>query len=50
MPVMKAAHEVDVEPKTAIDYYNYLREVCAMALIRRHNNVIGGPGLHVENR
>ena len=48
MPVYKAAREVDVCPNTAIDYYNYLREVCTISTHRRGDNIIGGEGLTVE--
>ena len=47
-PVCSAAREVGVTPKTAIDYYHYCREVCAVSMVKRGDNVIGGVGLIVE--
>ena len=47
-PVLKAARELKINANTAIDYYNYLREVCTNATASREDHVIGGPGLTVE--
>ena len=47
-PVMKAAREVGVCPNTAIDYYNYCREVCTVSTARRGDSIIGGIGKIVE--
>ena len=46
--VTKAAKEVDVSVGTAIDYFNFCREVCAVATERRGDHVIGGVGFTVE--
>ena len=48
IPVLKAAKECKVNKNTAVDYYNYLREVCAHSTAAREDYIIGGEGLTVE--
>ena len=47
-PVVKAGIECDVDKGTAVDYYNYFREVCAISTAAREDYVIGGVGKTVE--
>ncbi len=47
MRVTDAATETGIGQKTAIDWYNFIREVCAHHLLD-HPIVIGGPGKIVE--
>ena len=46
-PVSDAAEEAEVE-KTAIDIYQWLRQVCSTRLITDGPVVLGGPGVVVE--
>ena len=48
MPISSCVLVSNVTPKTAIDYYNFCREICAVSLSERNENVIGGVGLTVE--
>ena len=41
-PVLKAAEEADVSDVSAIDVYQWLREVCSTALIQQPI-ILGGP-------
>ncbi|CAL4188469.1 unnamed protein product [Meganyctiphanes norvegica] len=43
---MKATEEIGVNKNTAVDYYNYCREVCTVSLFR--NKKIGRWGITVE--
>ena len=47
-PVSDAAEEAEVQEKTAIDIYQWLREVCCTRLITDGPVVLGGPGVVVE--
>ena len=47
-PVSDAAEEAEVQEKTAIDIYQWLREVCSTHLISAGPVVLGGPGVVVE--
>ena len=38
----------NVIDKTAIDYYNFCREICAVSLSKRNQDIIGGVGTTVE--
>ena len=46
-PVLKAAEEADVSDVSAIDVYQWLREVCSTALIQQPI-ILGGPGKVVQ--
>ena len=46
-PVGKMMVEAEISNKTAIDWYNFARDVCAQYFID-HPAVIGGPGVEVE--
>ena len=46
--VHHATKLVDVTKKNVIDYYNYCREICAIALEKRNSCVIGGVNQIVE--
>ena len=46
-PVIDVAVQVEVSKGTAIDVYQWLREVCSTALLRT-NIVLGGPGKIVQ--
>ena len=47
-PVKDAAEEAEVQEKTAIDVYQWLREVCSTRLITDGPIVLGGPGSTVQ--
>ena len=47
-PVKDAAEEAEVQEKTAIDLYQWLREVCSTRLIADGPVVLGGPGSIVQ--
>lgn len=47
-PVSDAAEEAEVQEKTAIDIYQWLRQVCSTRLITDGPVVLGGPGVVVE--
>ena len=47
-PVGDAAEEAEVQEKTAIDIYQWLREVCSTRLISAGPIVLGGAGVVVE--
>ena len=47
-PVGDAAEEAQVQQKTAIDIYQWLREVCSTRLITNGPVVLGGPGTVVQ--
>lgn len=47
-PVGDAAEEAQVQQKTAIDVYQWLREVCSTRLITSGPVVLGGPGAVVQ--
>ena len=47
-PVGDAAEEAEVQQKTAIDVYQWLREVCTTRLITTGPIVLGGPGIVVQ--
>ena len=47
-PVGDAAEEAQVQQKTAIDVYQWLREVCSTRLITNGPVVLGGPGAVVQ--
>jgi hypothetical protein len=47
-PVRDAAEEAQVQQKTAIDVYQWLREVCSTRLITSGPVVLGGPGTVVQ--
>ena len=49
-PVGDAAEEAEVQEKTAIDIYQWLREVCSTRLITSEplKLVLGGPGAVVQ--
>ena len=47
-PVGDAAEEAEVQEKTAIDIYLWLREVCSTRLITSGPVVLGGPGAVVQ--
>ena len=49
----QAVHETSLDnestsTETAIDRYNYYREVCADRIMNHHAGQIGGPGMTVE--
>ena len=46
-PVSDTAEEAEVQEKTAIDIYQWLREVCSTRLIT-DGPILGGPGVIVE--
>jgi len=46
-PVTKAAWQVGVTQATAVDWYSFCREVCAV-IMHNENYAVGGVGLHVE--
>ena len=46
-PVDDAAEEAEMQQKTAIDIYQWLREVCTTRLITTGPIVLGGPGIVV---
>ena len=46
-PILKAAEEADVSDVSAIDVYQWLREVCSTALIQQPI-ILGGPGKVVQ--
>eukprot|EP00731_Ephydatia_muelleri_P003668 Em0001g3668a len=46
-PVGKAQDEVKVGSATAVDWYNYIRDICIQFFID-HPAVVGGPGKEVE--
>ena len=46
-PLNKMRVEVEVSTKTAVDWYNFVRDVCAQYYID-HPAVIGGPNVEVE--
>lgn len=47
-PVKDAAEEAEVQEKTAIDIYQWLREVCSTRLIADGPTVLGGTGSIVQ--
>ena len=47
-PVSDAAEEAEVQQKTAIDIYQWIREVCSTRLLTSGHTVLGGPGAVVE--
>ncbi|KAL5505298.1 hypothetical protein EMCRGX_G006706 [Ephydatia muelleri] len=46
-PVGKTISEVQVTDHTAVDWYNFIRDICAQYFVD-HPTVIGGPGTEVE--
>ena len=48
-PVSDAADQINIDRQTAIDIYQWLREVCSQSLIQTRI-VLGGPGtvVHVD--
>ncbi|KAL5502706.1 hypothetical protein EMCRGX_G009521 [Ephydatia muelleri] len=46
-PLGKAQDEVQVASATAVDWYNFIRDICIQYFID-HPAVIGGPGKDVE--
>ena len=47
-PAKDAAEEAEVQEKTAIDVYQWLREVCSSRLIADGPTVLGGTGSIVQ--
>lgn len=47
-PVGDCSEEAEVDKNTAIDIYQWLREVCTTRLIQDPPIVLGGPGLTVQ--
>ncbi|XP_023220813.1 uncharacterized protein LOC111622640 [Centruroides sculpturatus] len=47
-PVTVAAEECGVAPKTAVDWYNYCREVAEVFVSHQQNIQLGGEGMTVE--
>ena len=47
-PVGDAAEEAETQQKTAIDVYQWLREVCTTRLITTGPIVLRGPGIVVQ--
>ena len=48
MPISSCVLVSNVVDKTAIDYYNFCREICAVSLSKRNQDIIGGVGTTVE--
>lgn len=49
IPVTQAAKSFNVNDKTAVDYYNMLREACSIKLLNcLEAQKLGGPGKTVE--
>ena len=48
-PVKDAAEEAEVQEKTAIDVYQWLREVCSTRLIADRRVILGGHGPIIES-
>ncbi|KAL5488552.1 hypothetical protein EMCRGX_G017506 [Ephydatia muelleri] len=46
-PVAKTISEFEVTDQSAVDWYNFIRDVCAQYFLD-HPKVIGGPGEEVE--
>ncbi|KAL5470816.1 hypothetical protein EMCRGX_G028842 [Ephydatia muelleri] len=46
-PLGKMKEEMEVAAQTAVDWYNFIRDVCAQYFID-HPAIIGGPGVEVE--
>lgn len=47
-PVTDASEEAEVDEHTAIDVYQWLREVCSQRLINDPDIVLGGPNIVVQ--
>ena len=47
-PITDAMQEAEVDRLTAIDVYQWLREICSSSLIYRPQIVLGGPGVVVQ--
>ena len=47
-PVTDAMQEAEVDRRTAIDAYQWLREICSFSLIQAPQIVLGGPGVVVH--
>ena len=48
-PVTDAAEEAEVEKKTAIQAYQYCRDICSWRLLHRDSPLLlGGPGVTVQ--
>ena len=47
-PVTDVVEEVEVDQHSAIDIYQWLREVCTTRLLRDPQIILGGPGTVVE--
>ena len=47
-PVTDVAEEAEVDQHSAIDIYQWLREVCTTRLLRDPQIILGGPGTVVE--
>ena len=47
-PVTDAMQEAEVDRRTAIDVYQWLREICSSSLIHGPQIVLGGPGIVVQ--
>ena len=43
-PVTQAAHECEVAKSTAVDVYQWLREICSWRLINHDDLTLGGTG------
>ena len=48
IPVLDAAESVEVSPNTAVDVFQWLREVCSMHVINDGPEVLGVPGIVVQ--
>ena len=48
-PVTDAMKEAEVDKRTAVDAYQWLREICSSSLLRRPQIVLGGPGVIIHS-
>ena len=47
-PVTQAMEDAEVDKRTAVDVYQWLREICSSALLRAPQIVLGGQGVVVH--